>query len=192
MAVTRTRGKRPSLPGTLEPQEDEIAAMIRVDHAGEFGALCIYQGQLAVLTRNSRATANTAAISRMAEQERVHFAAFDLMVKERGVRPTALEPLWQAAGYAMGAATALMGEKAAMACTVAVEDVIDEHYANQIERLGETEPDLKQTIAKFQQDELDHRNDALSRGASETPAYPLLTAAIRLSCRIAISLSQRL
>ncbi len=192
MAVTRTRGKRPSLPGTLEPQEDEIAAMIRVDHAGEFGALCIYQGQLAVLTQNSRATANTAAISRMAEQERVHFAAFDRMVKERGVRPTALEPLWQAAGYAMGAATALMGEKAAMACTVAVEDVIDEHYANQIERLGETEPDLKQTIAKFQQDELDHRNDALSRGASETPAYPLLTAAIRLSCRIAISLSQRL
>ena len=192
MSVTQTRGKRPSLPGTPEPQEDEVASMIRVDHAGEFGALCIYEGQLAVLSRNSRASENTEAIRRMAAQERVHFAAFDRMVKERGVRPTALEPLWQAAGYAMGAATALMGEKAAMACTVAVEDVIDEHYANQIERLGETEPDLKQTIAKFHQDELDHRNEALDRGASEAPAYPLLTAAIRLSCRIAISLSQRL
>jgi ubiquinone biosynthesis monooxygenase Coq7 len=180
------------LPGTPNLDEGEIAAMIRVDHAGEFGALCIYEGQLAVLARNSRARANTEAIRRMAEQERVHFAAFDRMVKERGVRPTALEPFWQAAGYAMGAATALMGEKAAMACTVAVEDVIDEHYAKQIDRLGESEPDLKETIAKFHQDELDHRNEALSHGASEAPAYPLLTAAIRLSCRIAISLSQRL
>jgi ubiquinone biosynthesis monooxygenase Coq7 len=180
------------LPGTPKLEEGEIAAMIRVDHAGEFGALCIYQGQLAVLARNSRASANTKAIRRMAEQERVHFAAFDRMVKERGVRPTALEPFWQAAGYAMGAATALMGEKAAMACTVAVEDVIDEHYAQQIERLGQSEPELKQTIAKFHQDELDHRSEALSHGASEAPAYPLLTAAIRLSCRIAISLSQRL
>ena len=192
MAVRRTRKKRPTLPGTPKLEKGEIAAMIRVDHAGEFGALCIYQGQLAVLARNSRASANTEAIRRMAEQERVHFAAFDRMVKERGVRPTALEPFWQAAGYAMGAATALMGEKAAMACTVAVEDVIDEHYAQQIERLGQSEPELKQTIAKFHQDELDHRNEALSHGASEAPAYPLLTAAIRLSCRIAISLSQRL
>jgi len=192
MSTTRMRGKRPALPGTPAPDENEIAAMIRVDHAGEFGALCIYQGQLAVLSRNPRAAEDTEAIHRMAEQERTHFAAFDQMVKERAVRPTALEPIWQAAGYALGAATALMGEKAAMACTVAVEDVIDEHYAHQIERLGMAEPELKQTIAKFHQDELDHRDEALSRGASEAPAYSLLSAAIRFSCRVAISLSQRL
>src|SRR4029077_2405931 len=136
MSATRIRGKRPALPGTPAPDESEIAAMIRVDHAGEFGALCIYQGQLAVLSQRPQAAQDAEAIRRMAEQERTHFDAFDRMVKERAVRPTALEPLWQAAGYALGAATALMGEKAAMACTVAVEDVIDEHYANQIDRLG--------------------------------------------------------
>jgi ubiquinone biosynthesis monooxygenase Coq7 len=192
MSITRIRGKRPALPGTPAPDENEIAAMIRVDHAGEFGALCIYQGQLAVLSQRPQAAQDAEAIRRMAEQERTHFDSFDRMVKERAVRPTALEPLWQAAGYALGAATALMGEKAAMACTVAVEDVIDEHYANQIERLGTSEPELKRTIAKFHQDELDHRDEALSRGASEAPGYSLLSAAIRFSCRVAISLSQRI
>src|SRR5215813_1254184 len=113
MSAKQTRGKRPALPGTPAPNADEIAAMIRVDHAGEFGALCIYQGQLAVLSKKPQAAEDTDAIRRMAEQERTHFAAFDRMVKERAVRPTALEPLWQAAGYALGAATALMGEKAA-------------------------------------------------------------------------------
>ena len=186
------RGKRPSLPGTRGPDTNDVAAMIRVDHAGEFGALRIYEGQLAVLSRNPRATAGTAAIRRMAEQERVHFDAFDKLVKDRAVRPTALEPVWHIAGFALGAATALMGEKAAMACTVAVEDVIDEHYSKQIERIGKADPELRSALVKFHEDECAHRSEALEHGASEALGYDLLTSAIRLSCRIAISLSERL
>jgi len=187
-----SRGSRPVLPGTQKPGAADIEAMIRVDHAGEFGALRIYEGQLAVLSRNARADDNVAAIRHMAAQEQEHFDALDRMVKARAVRPTALEPLWRAAGYALGAATALMGEKAAMACTVAVEDVIDEHYTHQIARLGANEPELKQAIEKFHADECAHRDEALMRGAREAPAYPLLSAAIRLSCRMAIALSERI
>ena len=179
-------------PGDPEARQ-LIERTIRVDQAGEFGAVRIYQGQLAALRWTGRANGEAGRkIAVMARAEREHNKVFDRLLAERRIRPTALSPLWNVAGFALGAATALMGEKAAMACTVAVEDVIDEHYAKQIERLGESEPDLKETIAKFHQDELDHRNEALSHGASEAPAYPLLTAAIRLSCRIAISLSQRL
>src|SRR6266446_8939792 len=155
-AKTELRGPRPVLPGTQKPLLSEIDAMIRVDHAGEFGALRIYEGQLAVLARNARAGENVQAIRRMAAQEQKHFDAFDRMVKDRAVRPTALEPVWRAAGFALGAATALMGEKAAMACTVAVEDVIDEHYQNQIERLGKTDAELKDAISRFREDECAH------------------------------------
>jgi ubiquinone biosynthesis monooxygenase Coq7 len=185
------RGARPVLPGTQDAQGRDIEAMIRVDHAGEFGALRIYEGQLAVLSRKARAGADVRSIRKMAAQEETHFDTFDRMIKERAVRPTALEPVWRIAGFALGAATALMGEKAAMACTVAVEDVIDEHYSKQIERLGQSEPELKQTIQKFHADECAHRDEALERGAREAPAYPLLSAAIRLSCRMAIALSER-
>jgi ubiquinone biosynthesis monooxygenase Coq7 len=191
-AKTDMRGPRPVLPGTQKPQPAEIDAMIRVDHAGEFGALRIYEGQLAVLGRNPRADDNVRAIRRMAAQEQKHFDAFDRMVKDRAVRPTALEPIWRAAGFALGAATALMGEKAAMACTVAVEDVIDEHYTRQIERLGADEPELKTAIEKFHAEECAHRDEALERGARDTPGYALLSGAIRLSCRVAIALSERL
>jgi ubiquinone biosynthesis monooxygenase Coq7 len=166
--------------------------MIRVDHAGELGALCIYEGQLSVLSRNPRADADVRSIRHMAAQEQTHFDTFDAMVKDRSVRPTALEPVWRAAGFALGAATALMGQKAAMACTVAVEDVIDQHYSRQIERLGDSEPELKRTIQQFHADECAHRDEALERGAQEALAYPLLSAAIRLSCRMAIALSERL
>ena len=166
--------------------------MIRVDHAGEFGALRIYEGQLAVLSRDPRSEKSTAAIRHMAEQEQTHFDALDQLIRDRGVRPTVLEPVWHVAGFALGAATALLGEKAAMACTVAVEDVIDEHYAKQIERLGETDPQLKTALEKFHRDECEHRDEALERGARDAPGYELLTAAIRLSCRIAISLSERI
>jgi ubiquinone biosynthesis monooxygenase Coq7 len=189
---TATRGARPALPGTQKPEAADIEAMIRVDHAGEFGALRIYKGQLAVLSRKPGAEAGVEAIRRMAAQEQKHFDTFDRMVKDRAVRPTALEPVWRAAGFALGAATALMGEKAAMACTVAVEDVIDEHYAKQIERLGENEPELKRTVEEFHRDECAHRDEALERGAREAPGYSLLSAAIRISCRVAIALSERL
>ena len=177
---------------TAAAAPDEIASMIRVDHAGEFGALRIYAGQLAVL--GPRGGAGAAAIRKMAEQEQHHFDTFDRMVKERGVRPTALQPLWHVAGYALGAATALMGEKAAMACTVAVEDAIDEHYAAQIQKLQGVpeEAALKTTVERFRDDEGEHRKEALAHGAESAPAYPALSAAIRMGCRLAIHLSERL
>jgi ubiquinone biosynthesis monooxygenase Coq7 len=189
------RGPRPALPGTREQKltRDEADSMIRVDHAGEFGARRIYAGQLAVLGRTAKDAAGTEAIRRMEAQERRHFEVFDQMVKDRGVRPTALEPVWHVAGYALGAATALMGEKAAMACTVAVEDVIDEHYAKQLERLeARDDAELKETVHRFRRDECEHREEALAHGAQGAPAYPLLTAAIRLGCRVAIRLSERI
>jgi ubiquinone biosynthesis monooxygenase Coq7 len=185
-----TRGPRPPLPG--KQADPEIDAMIRVDHAGEFGALQIYKGQLAVLDRIQSQSESVQTIRRMAEQEQQHFAAFDRMVRDRGVRPTALEPLWRIAGFALGAATALMGEKAAMACTVAVEDVIDAHYKNQVANVPEAESGLKQVLAEFREDELEHRDMALDHGASETPGYGLLTSAIRACCRTAIALSEKI
>lgn len=185
-----TRGPRPPLPG--RQADPGVEAMIRVDHAGEFGALQIYKGQLAVLERIQRERDSVQTIRRMAEQEQQHFAAFDRMVKDRGVRPTALEPLWRVAGFALGAATALMGEKAAMACTVAVEDVIDAHYERQVASVPEQESGLKQVLVEFREDELEHRELALEHGASETPGYGLLTSAIRACCRTAIALSEKI
>jgi len=182
------RGPRPPLPG--QQTNPGVDAMIRVDHAGEFGALQIYKGQLAVLERSHSESVQT--IRRMAEQEQQHFAAFDRLVRERGVRPTALEPLWRVAGFALGAATALLGEKAAMACTVAVEDVIDAHYKKQVASVPEQESGLKQVLTEFREDELEHRDIALEHGASETPGYGLLTAAIRTCCRTAIALSEKI
>jgi ubiquinone biosynthesis monooxygenase Coq7 len=165
--------------------------MIRVDHAGELGALRMYAGQLAVLGRSSKPGAE--AIRKMEAQERRHFQVFDQMVKDRAVRPTALEPVWHVASYALGAATALMGEKAAMACTVAVEDVIDEHYAKQMDRLQDRgEPELAETVNRFRREEIEHRDEALAHGAQRATAYPWLTAAIRLGCRAAIRLSERI
>jgi ubiquinone biosynthesis monooxygenase Coq7 len=129
----------------------------------------------------------------MEAQEARHFEVFDRMVKDRAVRPTALVPLWHVAGYALGAATALMGERAAMACTVAVEDVIDEHYAKQMQRLENADdPELADTVHRFRRDECEHREEALAHGAERAPAYPWLTAAIRIGCRTAIRLSERI
>ena len=196
MSASRSRGSRPAPPGVPSPAEapGDIAAMIRVDHAGEFGALRIYAGQLAVLARNGETNQNVAAIRHMAGQERRHFETFDRMVRDRAVRPTALEPLWHVAGYALGAATALLGEKAAMACTVAVEDVIDAHYAEQLEKLSgqKAEATLRKTVEEFRNDEKEHRDAALAHGAEDALGYPLLSAAIRAGCRVAIRLSTRI
>jgi len=186
---TGSRGPRPKLPGTSADRAS-VDAMIRVDHAGEFGALQIYKGQLAVFGRGD--SESVRAIQRMADQEQQHFAQFDRMVKERGVRPTALEPLWRVAGYALGAATALMGEKAAMACTVAVEEVIDGHYRNQLEQMPAQESELKAAVEEFRDDELEHRDVALDHGAREATGYRLLSSAIRLCCRTAIALSEKI
>src|ERR1700742_2153080 len=128
----------------------------------------------------------------MAQQEQRHLQAFDQMVNERRGRPTALEPVWRIAGFALGAATALMGEKAAFACTAAVEEAIDEHYASQIEALGETDPDFKKTVEDFRADEAAHRQTALDHGAEKAPGYRLLSEAIKTGCRVAIKLSEKI
>jgi len=164
-----------------------IDRMIRVDQAGEYGAKRIYEGQLAVL-RNSP---NRELIEHMAEQEREHLATFDRLIVERGVRPTALNPLWHFAGFAVGAGTALLGEKAAMACTVAVEEVIEEHYADQADKLDDDEAELKATIQKFRDEELEHRDIGLEKDAEQAPAYRLLTAVIKRGSRAAIWMAER-
>ena len=185
MSATPTR--RRSLPGDPTPAE-AIARAIRVDQAGEYGARRIYEGQLAVM----RPGPARAAVEHMAAQEKKHLEAFDRILVERRVRPTALGPLWHAAGYALGAATALLGEKAAMACTVAVEEVIDEHYARQAAALPEIEDALKTTIETFRAEEIDHRDLGLAHGAAEAPAYALLTGAIKAGSRLAIWLAERI
>ncbi|MGO1120328.1 demethoxyubiquinone hydroxylase family protein [Rhodovibrionaceae bacterium A322] len=165
--------------------------MLRVDQAGEYGARRIYEGQLAVLGKSPSGP----LIRKMHEQELAHLQTFDKMLPERRVRPTLLQPLWHLAGFALGAGTAMMGEKAAMACTVAVEEVIDEHYAEQVRDLEADHPeeaDLQTTVEKFRQEELEHRDIGLEQGAEEAPAYPLLSAAVKSGSRLAIWLSQRI
>lgn len=171
------------------------AAMIRVDQAGEYGATRIYAGQLAVMGDRGP---HSAEIRSMAEQEAGHRAEFDALMARRGVRPTALQPLWDRAGYALGAATALIGPEAAMACTAAVEEEIDRHYSAQLAKLeaakerGDHDPELAGMIHRFREDEREHRDAALAAGARRAPGYPLLSAAIRLGCRAAIRLSERI
>lgn len=183
----------PPLPGPRPGRRPgdarlDIASMVRVDQAGEYGATRIYAGQRAVLGDHPSAR----AIARMQVQEERHLKHFDEMMVERGIRPTALQPIWNVAGYALGAATALMSPRAAMACTVAVETEIDKHYAEQLRALGPEDADLAATIAEFQAEELEHRDTALAAGAEDTLGFPILSAFIRAGCRVAIGLSKRI
>ena len=178
------------LPGDLT-REQLIDRIIRVDQAGEYGAVRIYQGQLSVLGKAK----NGPVIQEMLEQEEDHLDTFNTLVAKRRVRPTALMPIWHLAGFALGAGTALLGEKAAMACTVAVEEVIDEHYAEQIKKLNQLdgdEQDLSDTCEKFRQDELEHRDTGLKHGAEQAPGYEGLSALIKGGSRLAIWLSERI
>lgn len=170
-------------------QDARSARMLRVDQAGEYGATRIYAGQLAVM--GTRAP-HSAEVAHMAAQEEDHRARFDEMIAERGVRPTLLQPVWSVAGFALGAASALLGPEAAMACTAAIETEIDEHYSQQLDELGDDDPELAQSIYAFRADERAHRDAALEAGAERAPAYPLLFGAIRLGCRLAIRLSERI
>ena len=175
------------LPGDISAKR-KIARIIRVDHAGEYGAKRIYDGQLAVL--GPRRSGAAKKIRHMAEQEQRHLEAFEKLVIERRVRPTALSPVWHVAGFALGAATALLGERAAMACTVAVEEVIDEHYQRQIDALGEDETALREALEEFRANEIEHRDTARGSGGDNGP--PLLSAAIKAGSRLAIWLSTRI
>ena len=169
--------------------ESRLARMLRVDQAGEYGAVRIYAGQLAVMGNRAPHAGEVAA---MAAQEADHRARFDALIARRGVRPTALQPLWSVAGYALGAATALIGPEAAMACTAAIETEIERHYTEQLEELGDSDPELAAIVAEFRDDEREHHAAALAAGAEQAPAYPLLSGAIRLGCRMAIRLSERI
>jgi ubiquinone biosynthesis monooxygenase Coq7 len=174
---------------TSAQRAQAIERMIRVNHAGEFGAKRIYAGQLAVMGDRTPAARS---IAHMAEQEERHLSAFDKMMTERGVRPTALHPVWNVAGFALGAVSAAIGPEAAMACTVAVETEIDRHYSEQLAEIGDSDPELSAMIEDFQADELEHKATALEQGAERAPAYPLLSALVRMGCRTAISLSKHI
>jgi ubiquinone biosynthesis monooxygenase Coq7 len=175
------------LPGDCSAKA-EIARMIRVDHAGEYGAKQIYAGQLAVLGRGPKGD----LIRHMAAQEQAHLDTFAGLIATRRVRPTALLPFWRVAGFALGAVTAAMGPRAAMACTVAVEETIDAHYAAQSAALPENETELRDTIETFRAEELEHRDIGLDNEAELAPAYRLLSAVIKTGCRIAIHASERI
>ena len=166
--------------------------MLRVDHAGEYGAVAIYRGQLAVFGRQAGHERIVGQIEEMAEQEQVHLDAFDKLLAEGHVRPTALSPLWNAAGFALGAATALLGEKAAHACTEAVETVIEEHYGDQVGELeAEGETRLARQLSQFRDEEIAHKDLATAEGAGDARGYQLLSALIRTGCRIAIRISEK-
>ncbi|MEE2746201.1 MAG: demethoxyubiquinone hydroxylase family protein [Pseudomonadota bacterium] len=176
------------LPGDLS-KEDLIARFIRVDQAGEYGAKRIYEGQLSILG----GTADGPSLRRMAKAEEAHLEVFNKMLVERQVRPTVLAPLWHLTGYALGVGTALMGRKAVMACTVAVEEVIEEHYAGQIRKLdGKEDAELLETIKKFQKEEIEHKEIAKAKGAEEAVGYPILSRAVKSGSRLAIWLSERI
>lgn len=173
-------------PGERRPDR---ASMLRVDQAGEYGATRIYAGQLAVLRANCP---EGKLIARMAAQEERHLKRFNALMVERRVRPTALQPLWNVAGFALGAATAMMSEQAALACTDAVETEIDRHYSRQLTELEDDDPEFSRDIEDFRAEELEHRDTARAAGATSALGYPLLTAAIRAGCRVAIELSKRI
>ena len=165
--------------------------MLRVDHAGELGAVHIYRGQHAVFAASPAHAGMAGQMAEHERQEQVHLDAFDAILARRAVRPTALTPVWRVAGFALGAATALMGEAAAHACTEAVESVIEQHYAEQIADLQAREPELAVELQRFRDDEIAHHDHAVAHGAREAPGHALLTAVIRAGCRAAIKVSEK-
>jgi len=166
-----------------------LEEIIRVDHAGEYGATRIYDGQIAVFGKNSKIGKT---IQHMADQEQEHIETFEKLITEHRVRPTALMPLWNIAGFALGVSTALLGERAAMACTVAVEGVIGNHYKKQALLLKEDQRKLRSTIKRFEKDELEHHDIGIAHDAEKTPGYNILSKAISLGCKTAIAISKKI
>ena len=165
-----------------------LEEIIRVDHAGEYGATRIYDGQIAVFGKNSKIGKT---IKHMADQEQEHIDKFNELILEHRVRPTAFLPIWNIAGFALGASTALLGEKAAMACTVAVEKVIGEHYQEQLHLLEDDHKDLKKTISKFRDDELEHHDIGIEHDAESAPGYKIMSKVIEFGCKSAIAISKK-
>lgn len=170
------------------PSQQRLAEMLRVNHAGEYGAVRIYAGQ----QRFARSTRQRALVAEMGMHEQAHLASFNQLLADRQVRPSLLLPLWHVAGYGLGAVTALMGDAAAMACTEAVETVIEQHYNNQLATLRGHDDALAATIEQFKEEEVAHKDLASAEGAANAPAYPMLTGLIKLGSRLAIKLSEKL
>lgn len=181
----------PPRPGLGAPKA-RLAEILRVDHAGELGAVHIYRGQRAVLGAGRGHERTAAQLAEMEGHEAVHLSRFDHLLTEHGVRPTAMTPLWRVAAFALGAGTALLGDKAAHACTEAVESVIEKHYAGQIAELADREPVLAAELSQFRDEELAHRDKAVEEGAREAPGYTLLSAVIQAGCRAAIKISEKI
>jgi len=181
----------PPMPGE-GARERVLDEMIRVDHAGEFGAVQIYRGQLAVFRRIAGKAHAARVIEEMEAGEQEHLRTFDRLIAERSVRPTVMAPIWRVAGFGLGAVTALMGEQAAHACTEAVEEVIEEHYGRQSDALAGVDSELKRVVDKFREDEIGHKETAVEQGARGAPGYSLLSAAIKFGCRTAIRISEKI
>lgn len=181
----------PPMPGENVAKR-RIDEMIRVDHAGEFGAVQIYRGQKAVFDRIEGKAHAARLIGEMEAGEQEHLKTFDRLIAERRVRPTLMAPVWRVAGFGLGAVTALMGEEAAHACTEAVEQVIEEHYGRQSEELEGLDNELKYVVDRFREDEIAHKETAVEQGAHQAPAYPVLSAVIKLGCRAAIRISEKI
>lgn len=192
--MTSTAPKRPTRPGGKSPVKTSprIAEMLRVDHAGEYAAVAIYSAQAKVFARSPKTRKIAAELTHMCAEEQEHLDAFDALLIEHNARPTALTPIWKLASTGLGVATALMGQKAAHACTEAVENVIEQHYAAQIEETKDIEPELCARFTQFREDELRHRDFAVAAGAKEAPAYPVLSALITAGCRAAIKISEKI
>lgn len=183
----------PALPMPGENvRERQLAEMIRVDHAGEYGAVQIYRGQRAVFDRIEGKAHAARLIAEMEAGEQEHLKTFDRMIAERGVRPTIMAPVWRVMGFGLGAATALLGEQAAHACTEAVEEVIEEHYGRQSEALVGVDAELKHVVDKFREEEIAHKETAVDQGAREAPGYAVLSAIIKFGCRAAIRISEKI
>ena len=168
-----------------------MAEILRVDHAGEYAAVQIYRAQRAVFESVRGKEALTGDLAEMQDQEAVHLARFDALLNQHRVRHTLMTPAWRLAAQALGAGTALMGEKAAHACTEAVESVIEQHYADQIAELADRDPALAAELTTFRDEELAHHDHAVAHGSREAPGYRLLSAVIRAGCRAAIKISER-
>jgi len=174
------------------PRAARIREMLRVDHAGEYGAVQIYKGQRAVFDKLPHKARIAGLLKEMEEGEYEHLQAFDDLLMEHKSRPTVFAPIWDVAGFALGAGTALMGEKAAMACTSAVEEVIEQHYKAQAEEVGDTDPEMRDRFLKFREDEIGHKDTALAEGAEDAPGYGLLKGVIQAGCHLAIRVSEKL
>ena len=189
--LSKKKKNKPKKSKTKNNQTDRsiLEEIIRVDHAGEYGATRIYDGQIAVFGKNSKIGKT---IQHMADQEQEHIQKFEELIVKNRVRPTALIPVWNVAGYALGVSTALLGEKAAMACTVAVETVIGNHYGKQLSLLEDDQKELKKTIKKFKADELEHHDIGIAHDAEKTPGYKVLSKVIELGCKTAIEISKKI